>query len=285
MAAAGSASQPSLLPSIPLSSDLVTGAIAEVIDLKDLVSGLVEAAKMVVDSIPLLGTIVAAVKLTVKGVSLLLLAKEAYDVCMAKKSSFSLLEINVNGAITSYQQEKAIQIGKDMANITATGVSAAFGGGSVVSIATKLVDLVAKVAAAIYRAYQIWKINAKIRNRTPLTLQDLRDAPILGLHLPYLNGVDALALLGVAPVGWQASADKDGILRALNAAVTQGVLRDTDKGWLTSPLQWNDLQTRYRSSLIGFTQVGQAVRLGGAATAAAAAPQQRRIRGRLNSSE
>lgn len=265
--AAGAASLPSLLPSIPLSSDLVAGAMAEVIDLKDLVSGLVEAAKAVVDSIPMLGTIVAGVKLLAKGVSLAMLAREAYSVCKAKKSSFSLLEVNVYGAITSYQQEKGIQIGKDMVNLAATGAAAAFGGGSVVSIATKLVDLVAKVAAAIYRAYQANSINEKIRARRPLALQDLRDAPILGLHLPYLDGVDALALLGVAPVGWQASSSAGAIQSGLDASVMQGVLRPTDKGWLTARLQWNDMQTRYRSSLIG-----AGVRLGGVAVAAAAAP-------------
>lgn len=246
-------------------SGLVSDVIAEVGDIKDLVLGLVGAAKAVVDSIPMLGKIVAGVKLLAKGVSLVMLAKQAYDVCMAKKSSFSLLEKNVTGAVTSYQKEKGIQIGKEMATTAATGAAAAFGVGGVVSIATKLVDLVAKVAAAIYRAYQIRKLNAKMKGSTPLTLKDLQEAPILGLHLPYLDGVDALALLGVAPVKWQTSQDKEGILRGLDAAVSEGVLRSTDKGWLTARLQWNDLQTRYRSML-----TGSGGRLGGAAAAAAA---------------
>lgn len=238
----------------------------------ELISAVKDTAEAVADSIPFLGTIVAGVKLLAKAVTLAMLAKEAYDVSRAKESSFSLLEHAVYGGIHSYQAEKGIQIGKEMATTAATGAAAAFGAGGVVSVATKLADLVVKIAAAIYRAAQIKKLNDQIKQGRPLGLQNLKDTPILGLHLPWLAGMDGLTLLGLAPVGWQLSSDKEGIRRALDAEVTEGRLRATELGWLTSPLQWNDPQTRYRSPLFGFTPDGKPVRLGGAAAAAASPP-------------
>ena len=238
----------------------------------ELISAVKDTAEAVADSIPFLGTIVAGVKLLAKGVTLAMLAKEAYDVSRAKESSFSLLEHAVYGGIHSYQAEKGIQIGKEMVTTAATGAAAAFGAGGVVSIATKLVDVVVKIATAIYRAAQIKKLNDQIKQGRPLGLQNLKDTPILGLHLPWLAGMDGLTVLGLAPVGWQLSGDKEGIMKALNAEAAAGRLRSTDLGWLTSSLQWNDPQTRYRSPLLGFTPDGKPVRLGGAAAAAASPP-------------
>jgi hypothetical protein len=215
-------------------------------DLTNIASGIKEAASSVVSSIPLLGTIVAGVKLIKQGIELGLLVAEACKIYQAKKDSFSLIEREALSAIQSFQKEKGAQLGKDMATTAATGVTAAVGGAAIAEAGTKLADLLMLIVIRIIRLYQIRKANEAMKKENGFTLELLRSCPTLALHLPHLDGgVDTLTLLGVLPPGWKGS-DKKGIIQtALLEGYQSGKVRSTDVGWLIRPLDWNEQNSMY----------------------------------------
>lgn len=238
---------------------VLTGSITESLtDIK-------EAASSVVSSIPMLGTIVAGVKLLYQGVQVGLLVREAYKIYQAKADSFSLIEKEVLGAIQFFQKEKGAQLGKDMAATAATGAAAAFGGGGFVEVGKKLADLLMNIVIKIIHRYKIMKAN-KAFAQGNITLELLRSCPALGLHLPHLEGVDTLTLLGVLPPGWRDSDKAQNIRNKLAEIVVQGggPLRSAELGWLVNSLKWDDPGSMYQSP----DESG----LGGAAGSAAYAP-------------
>lgn len=230
-------------------------------DLKDVKA----AAESVTSSIPMLGTITAGVKLIFKGIQLGLLVHEAYKIYKAEGNSFSLIERETLGSILAFQKKEAANIGKDMATTAATGAGAAFGAGAAVDVGVKLVDLLMNIVMKIIHLLEIRKANAALKTGS-LTLEQLRTLPTLGLHLPHLEGVDTLTLLGVLPPGWRVSSKAQQIRDKLNEIIIGkrgATVRSTDKGWLTSALKWDDPKSIY--------QPPDDSGLGGSASAAAAA--------------
>jgi hypothetical protein len=218
-------------------------AITEVTkdSLKASLTDVQEAASSVVSSIPLLGTITAGVKIVYKGFKIGMLVREAYLISQAKANSFSSIETEVLSAIQSFQKKKGVQLGKEALATTAVGATAAFGGGAIADVGVKLANLLVNVTLKIIHLLEIRKANEALQEGK-LTIDLLRSLPTLGLHLPHLEGVDALILLGVLPPGWRTGNKAEAIRNRLKELVGSA-----DLGWLSNSLKWDDPTSLYRS--------------------------------------
>lgn len=222
------------------------------------------AASSVVDSIPYLGTLTAAVKLIIQGVQLGVLVHEAYRISKIKGDSISIIEIETLGAIQYFEKKDIGLKTKDMVGTAATGVASYFGAGAISSAAITLISLLTAIVLRIIEYLEIKETNQALKSGT-LTMESLRTKPLLGLHLPHIYGVDSLVLLGILPAGWRSGRDRDAINTKLQDILYKQAhgMQASTMGWLRSCMDWDNPSSEYHAPDI--------TGLGGAAVAAATA--------------
>ncbi len=220
----------------------LVGSITD-IDLGDIT----EAASQVVDSIPYLGTITAAVKVVITGGQIASLINEVLKVDKMQMTSVSELERETLNAIKYFESRKGIKLGNKMTFAAAGVITSVVGGGAIVASAKALTTFIMNVTFRIVDYIVANKVNGHLKSGN-LDLSKLREAHVLGLHLPHLPSVTLLELSGLLPIGWQKDrlVDLPFLREAVEAAIKEQA--EPAQPWLTrGSMQW--VQGNYKSNL------------------------------------
>ncbi len=152
----------------------------------------------------------------------------------ARKTAMSEVYSSTLVGITTYQQRDVYRdVGRIGEGVAYTGVSAATGVGGVAVTAGALVARTMTKIAELVLDYQRAQ---QFNGRTETNLQAVENAIIPTLYLPHLD-IDAMALLGIAPVGWRGSPAYSELQNYVG----------TNYPWLLHNLTWDQGQGRYVS--------------------------------------
>lgn len=132
--------------------------------------------------------------------------------------------------------DKSAALAKSLVSVAAapTGLAGA------ITLPMTAVHFVVKYVLLIKEIIDVRKANAQIANGQ---IDDalLKKHPVLGLTLPHLRGVDALALLGILPLGW--TKDHPGLKRLRQEA------RKPENRWIYNALWKTNLFNRPNSAI------------------------------------
>lgn len=231
--------------------------MAEALDCKESV------ITSVVDNIPFLGYCYNTLKVVDCGASILVTAYYRNKSVQRFEDSISVIEQEALRAVIGLEHRTMALYGYDMAASAAKAATNPFGISGLVGIPLAVAKVVIKIYLLVRLSLKVGEVSERLTAGT-LTLEDIRDVPLLGLILPHLKTADTLAKLGVLPPGWRnatTALETNRQLQQLKAALEkeeQGLLkRDLlfcmpSDSYLSRPNVWEKeikhLQRLYRDT-------------------------------------
>lgn len=197
-------------------TELMTLA-AEAVSVVEVVA---DVAEGIVSSIPLLGTLFSAIKLIQYPLDMRSLVNDLTQIQEYEATSFSAIETSAYKAIQYHMDWESHKLLAQTAGGVASVAASLAGVGLIASIGKSIAGLIARVVLQIYWALEVRALNYALQKRT-LTPTLLDQTTLLRLHLPHLQGVDTLTLLGLTPPGWRNKSElREKIPAALNKIAT-----------------------------------------------------------------